>query len=176
MKRANLISGLVALAIVGTAGMAVAERGWGGDDRGGHGGKHRMEQPMRGPIFDFDAVDTNADGKITQEEMAAHAAARFATADTNGDGALSADELTAAAEARMAEERKTRAARGVERMLEHRDANGDGVLSQEEMQPKEAGRFFERLDRDGDGAVSKEEMAALQKRMEKKAFKRGAEE
>ena len=45
-----------------------------------------------GPV-DFEMLDTNSDGKITQDEMAAIRAGRLARADTDGDGKLSASEL-----------------------------------------------------------------------------------
>lgn len=44
----------------------------------------------------FEEVDTNDDGKISQEEAAAIEGFDFATADTNQDGSLSREEYEAA--------------------------------------------------------------------------------
>ena len=46
-----------------------------------------------------------------------------------------------------------------------RDTNGDGLLSQEEMQPNgdRAARMFDRLDDNGDGQISEEEFASMKK-------------
>ena len=80
----------------------------------------------------------------------------------NGDGALSRDELIARSEARI----ETR----VDRMLERLDTDGDGQLSQAEMEEAREGRgfrhgrggpnperMFERFDADGDGSVTQAE-------------------
>ncbi|MFY0597698.1 MAG: EF-hand domain-containing protein [Cognatishimia sp.] len=150
MKRAVLISGVTAMALALTAGVASA--------KGGHG-KH-------GPRVSFEQLDVNGDGQITKDEIAAAATARFNEADTNGDGNLSAEELAAASE-RAKEER-------IAKMIEKRDENGDGVLSQAEMQPKEdrTDKMFERMDENGDGVISAEEFeAAKSKRKGKRGDK-----
>ena len=56
----------------------------------------RPATPDVGAIFD--KLDTNHDGKLTQEEAQAHptVAAHFDSADTNHDGVLSKDEFMAA--------------------------------------------------------------------------------
>ena len=112
MKRAVLISGVTAISLALSAGFVAA--------KGGYGGKG-------GPRLSFEQLDLNGDGQVTKDELAAQATARFNDADTNGDGNLSAKELAAASE-RAKEER-------IARMIEKRDENGDGVLSQAEMQP-----------------------------------------
>ncbi len=142
MKRATALTGAIILALAaGSLPLSAQDRG----DRG-HG--------PRGPRIDFEEVDANQDGKITQEELQAHAAARFAAADTDGNGTLSVEEMIARAEAQRAE----RMMRGAERMIERMDQNGDGVLSAAEMGPRDEGRIFARLDADEDGAISREEM------------------
>ena len=150
MKRTYLITGIVVTALSVTA-VAASANGFDGKKRG------------HGPRINFEEVDTNGDGFLSQAELEAHGAARFATADTNGDGVLSADELQAAMEARAAD----RAKRGSEKMIERMDANGDGVLSQDEMKPRgdRTARMFERLDKDGDGQISKEEFEAAREKM-----------
>jgi Ca2+-binding EF-hand superfamily protein len=159
MKRAILISTAAVLTLTIGAGSAMA---FGKDRMGGHHGP-------RGPMFNFEEVDANSDGKITPEEIAAHAKARFDEQDANGDGALSAEEITAFMQAKQAERMTKRA----KHMIVDRDANDDGVLSFEEMQPMQKGRMFDRLDADEDGAISAEEFAKLQKRMERHGYGEG---
>jgi Ca2+-binding EF-hand superfamily protein len=142
-------------AVLGSA--AFAERGMGG--MGGEG---------RGPMMleMFDAIDTNTDGKITQDELAAHRAAEFAAADTNSDGALSAEELQAHMMAQMAARRSAR-------MIENMDDDGNGTLSAEEMGEGPMAEHFARIDTDNDGAISKEEAEAVAERMGKRREGRG---
>jgi len=103
--------------------------------------------------IDFETLDANADGRVTQEEIAAHRTARLAAADINGDGLLSLDEL----QRRGSEKANARAAR----MLERLDADSDGKLSAAELSaaPRQA-RMFERLDTNADGAITQAEFDA----------------
>ncbi|WP_162844992.1 EF-hand domain-containing protein [Pontivivens insulae] len=107
--------------------------------------------------FDFDVVDTNSDGELTADELNAFALARFEAQDLNDDGELDAEELSAAIAAR-AEERRTR---GVERIIERADADGNGTLSADELggrrSPEER---IARLDTDDSGTISREEAEA----------------
>ena len=148
MKRNFLIAGVAAASLIATAGMATAF-GNKGDHRGG----------PRGMMQYFEEIDSNADGKVTRDEIQAHFKARFDQADSNGDGKLSPEEMQAAAEARRAERMAKRSAR----MLEKFDADKDGALSFEEMpgQANRADMMFDRADADGDGAISKDEMARM---------------
>ncbi|MBA83963.1 EF-hand domain-containing protein [Thalassobius sp. S69A] len=157
MKRAILISTIAAVTLTAGAGAALA---FGKDRMGGH------HMGPRGQMFQFEEVDANSDGKITQDEIAAHFKAKFDAADTDKDGTLSAEEMTAQMQAQQAERMGKRA----KHMIVDRDANDDGKLSFEEMQPKKQGKMFDRLDRDGDGAISAEEFAQMQDRMEKRGF------
>ncbi|WP_375173399.1 EF-hand domain-containing protein [Pseudooceanicola sp.] len=142
MKRTPALTGALILALTATAIPAFAqERGDG--PRG-----------PRGPMLPFEEIDANGDGQITQEEIAAHAAARFAQADTDGDGTLSSEELVARMEAQRAERMQRRA----ERMIERRDANKDGRLTADEMGPRGGDRLFARLDANEDGVITKEEL------------------
>lgn len=112
---------------------------------------------------DFATLDTNGDGLLTQDELAAQGAARFAAADTNGDGALSEAELLARATART----EGRAAEMVARMLERLDANEDGQIQQSELPEPNADRAerrFTRADANDDGAISAEEFEAATER------------
>jgi len=135
MQSKTMSLSVVGAAMVATAGFAVAQ------GKGGYG-----ERPS------FEEVDSNGDGKITQDEMQARAAARFGAADSDGDGAISRDEMMARAMARV----ETR----VDRMMDRMDADDDGKISQAEMQQmrgKHMGRMIKRMDTDGDGSLSKDE-------------------
>jgi len=162
--RKTLILTLTAAAVAGTAlfgaGLAQARQGYG----------------PQGPILNFEELDTNGDGQITQDEMQARAKTRFDDADTNGDGKLSVEEMTATAEKRMQDRMQRGAdkiAKRTERMIEKRDANGDGLLTMAELEDgnSRGDRLFERLDKDGDGVISAEEFEAMQKRMMKRGGK-----
>lgn len=112
---------------------------------------------MPAPGSRFDAMDTDGDGHITREEMAARRAEMVAGLDADGDGFLTADEI-AAFHLRRAEDRaNAHAARMIERM----DVDGDGRISAAEMMVSRGGRgemMFDRMDADGDGTLTREEM------------------
>jgi Ca2+-binding EF-hand superfamily protein len=157
----------------------------------GQGAGARGGEFMNAEFTDF---DLNGDGLITLEDLKARADARFAEADADGDGKLSVEEMTAAAEARMAERMAERmGGRGglgqgqhqgrmggqgpdmakrlgwmTETMLEKRDADGDGMLSQAEMQGETRSlermeRMIDRFDTDDDNAISAAEFEEAQK-------------
>jgi len=137
------MTGAVTALIIATAGLGVAQQAMQGDMGGG----------QHGPAFDFEELDADGDGRITRDEMAAQAQARFGAADADGDGKLSPQEMAERMQARMME----RMARRVEQMIARQDSDGDGLLSMEEMQAGRMGRMFDRHDADGDGAISAEE-------------------
>lgn len=117
------------------------------DAKGNH---DRGERQM----FDFSAADANADGILTEAEMDAYRAARFAAEDTDGDGLLSRDEMLATAMKRA----EQRMAARIDKMIEMRDSDGDGKIAADELVMQNmAKRMFVRLDRDKDGAISVEE-------------------
>ncbi len=105
----------------------------------------------------FDTIDANKDGKVTQDELAAHRKAEFTATDTNGDGALSAEELQARMLAQML-------ARQSARMIDNMDDDGNGTLSEAEMGEGPVAQNFARIDTDNDGAISKEEAQAVVER------------
>lgn len=83
----------------------------------------------------FFAADTNNDGFLTQEERAAHKAAKmearkdksFAKRDTNGDGVLSREEVDAVDAKKSARKDALR-----QKVMEKYDTNLDGSLSEAE--------------------------------------------
>lgn len=155
MKRSTLIAGIAVMTLAAGAGVATA-----------HGKKAGMDGMRGGPVLNFEEIDANGDGKLTQDEMKAHAKARFKAADTDGNGKLSADEMKAAAQKREEERRAQRAERMASRMIERMDKDGDKELSFDEMpgQMTQADRMFARVDADGDGAISKDEMEKARER------------
>lgn len=99
----------------------------------------------------FSELDQNNDGSISAEEFV-NRPDRFARADVDGNGLLTAKEIAAVGQ--------DRAERRVARMIERLDQNGDGALSQEEIEARrDPARMFERLDANSDGVVSEEEFA-----------------
>ena len=126
-----------------------------------------------GERVSFEQLDANGDGALTQEEMAAHGAKRFADADTDGDGFLSAEELAEVAKARAGKRAEKRSAK----MLKHLDANDDGKLSADEMKPSEErmAKRFERADKNDDGQLSQEEFEQAAKHRGHRGKKRGGD-
>ena len=144
-------------------------------------------KPRGDKMPSFEMFDTNGDGVITQAEIEASGAAKFAESDTNGDGFLDADELKAKmmerGEGRRGGDRRQgqggkgpkdgqgnpelmQAQQGermdlaVTHMLQRADADGDGKLSMDESRPPQAGQMFERFDADGNGEVTQAEWDA----------------
>lgn len=135
MYKAALLSGLIVTA-VSLGGVM---------DAGAHGGRDTT-------LPSFSDLDADGDGQLTMEEMNNMRQNRFQAADANSDGILTREELTAHAQGKVEEH--------VARMLERKDADGDGALSLEEMQSgrhAHGQRLFERADANSDGAISEEE-------------------
>ncbi len=104
----------------------------------------------------FETLDANGDGQITVAEFKALAQARFDRMDADGNGVISEEEMTA----RAAEKAAEKAARRFARLLEWRDADGDGALSAVELADGRGEKLFARADSNGDGVISAEEYAA----------------
>lgn len=139
MQNKILVSGVVAMALVVTAGSAFA----------------------KGPRMTFEVLDIDGDGKVTLTEITEQRMKEFTSADTDGDGQLSVEEMQAAARVK-ADER-------VKNMFEKLDANADGFLSDDELpKPRRASKMFERIDADGDGAITEQEYADAKDRMGRK--------
>jgi len=117
----------------------------------------------------FAELDSDGDGSLSTAEIQARADARFAAMDSNGDGVISADENAAA----MAQKAAERAEMRFARLLEWRDADGDGALSQLEMGDNRAERVFSRADANSDGMISAEEYEQALERGPRGGQKRG---
>ena len=113
-----------------------------------------------GPHLNFDAVDTNNDGKLTKEEMTAHMDARFDEADTDNDGLVSVDELRAQMKKRM----EAKLDKRVAHVMDRHDENEDGLLNRDEMKPNRMGHMLKHADEDGDGTISREEFESMKDR------------
>jgi Ca2+-binding EF-hand superfamily protein len=160
---APMKSAMATFALLGAvaAPAALAEKGHGGPE-----GRGAML------LEKFDTIDTNKDGKLSLAEMEAHRKAEFVAADTNSDGALSAEELSARQLARFNETLADRTAR----MIDNRDNDGNGSLSEAEIGEGPGERHFARIDTDNDGAVSKEEAEAAIKHGKKRGHGGGTDD
>lgn len=132
MKRILLATAV----LVGAAGIALAQQSaptFGpGSGPGAMGPQYRAERMLQ-------RFDTNGDGTISQEEIAAYRTTRFTTADTDGDGVLSRDEYLA---------------------LPRGSGAVQGMPQRDQWRDQMRARHFTALDRDGDGTVSRDEWAA----------------
>ncbi|MEE9388847.1 MAG: EF-hand domain-containing protein [Paracoccaceae bacterium] len=161
MKRNSIMTSL-ALGTITAAMLATGAayaKGQGERGQGGKGG----ERPS------FSELDTNGDGTVTVAEMQAKAAEKFNQVDSNGDGVISAEENAAAATAKAAE----RAGMMFTRLLEWRDSDGDGALSQVEMGDGQAEKMFSKLDANDDGVISAEEFEQAKERGPRDGGRRG---
>jgi hypothetical protein len=132
-----------ALAVAGglfLVGSSYAERGPGGG--------------MGGPMgFEFHRellkdVDTNADGKLSQDEINAAISARFAEFDADKNGSLSLQEF----EALWADITKPLAVRAFQFL----DPNGDASVAKAELDDR-FGTIVSRLDQNDDGVLSQDD-------------------
>ncbi|NRA31465.1 MAG: EF-hand domain-containing protein [Parvularculaceae bacterium] len=99
----------------------------------------------------------------TRDEVIERAAERFERADKNADGYISEDEVGG----------KGRRGKMMKRMFSMQDANEDGLVTLEEVQDHALERF-DTIDANGDGELSDDELeAAQEERREKRQQRRG---
>lgn len=117
-----------------------------------HGRGHQVADKRVSSFIDLrEAYDRDGDGAVTQAEVDAARAERFAAFDPDQSGDLSLEEYEALWLDAMRE-------RMVRRFQRH-DADGDGVVTTEEFQRRTA-TMVERRDRTGDGALTIEDARA----------------
>jgi hypothetical protein len=149
----TLTLGLLGLALAATALPALAQRGPGG---------------VQARIFQ--QADANHDGRVAEPEAMDFLAARFAEADADHDGAVTPEELGSFLRAQMAAYRpgpasgrepppevRARMQERQARFFRMVDANRDGRLTMEELQPV-AAALFRAADRNGDDALEPQEL------------------
>lgn len=137
MTRVSMLLAGVALIGLTSAMPAVAES----ED---HSCSHRERMQQR-----FAEVDTDKDGKVSDQERKAAKDKRFKEIDRNRDGKVTEKEMEAHHQAREAERHKARFA--------EMDKDGNGTLSADELEGPKGDRF-EKADANNDGYVTKEEM------------------
>lgn len=123
-------------------------------------------------------ADPFGDAAIPRAAAVADAGKRFDQVDTNHDGALSGDELAALRPAsRLGTERPGAQPGGKRRragfMLDRFDTNHDGRLSRDEFVAGQLARF-DRMDTDHDGALSAAERRAAAEAMRQRMTERRA--
>jgi Ca2+-binding EF-hand superfamily protein len=140
-------------------------------DKNGNGAVEIAELPERMQKW-LAKADTNNDGKITVDELKAHAQVRreemFKRADKNSDGALSADEVGhrwerlqvadtdrngAVTRAELDQARAEGKLRGPGHKGHHGHGVGDGGDK-----AKRHGHMFEKFDKNNDGALTSDEV------------------
>lgn len=166
-KRATniFIAGLAASGIlVGTVSIAAAD----GGREGGHWHKrHHGGWGMMADPISFEQLDADGNGEISKEEFDARYSAWIKAVDTNGDGMLQKEEL----EAHVMEQVQAMVEKKSEAMFNRLDSDGDGAVSDAELQEKmgksrNEDRMFDRLDSDDSGTVSAEEFESALSKMD----------
>ena len=138
----------VALGTAGVAGVAYAERGWGG--HGKHHGFKGHGMGLRHGIMKnlIKRHDVDNDGKITREEVSKTQQDLVKKYDSDNDGSLSLEEFKPLW--------LDISSMGMVRVFQFFDANGDsGVTFSEVDAPTD--HMFDRMDRNDDGVVSKDD-------------------
>jgi Ca2+-binding EF-hand superfamily protein len=95
-------------------------------------------------------MDADKTGDVTFDEFKKAAGDRFVLADANKDGKVTVEEIAAAIE-------KMRAERMAKRMINRFDVDGDGALTQAEIETNQQ-ELYALLDKNNDGKLVQEEM------------------
>lgn len=111
-------------------------------------------QKERGPERAFSKLDKNDDGVVDSDEIKAPSARMFKRMDKNRDGVIDADEAKAFIERRKSKNEK--AGERIEKRLKRADKDGDGKITESEL--NKAPRWFDKADADKDGKVTKAEI------------------
>jgi Ca2+-binding EF-hand superfamily protein len=119
-------------------------------------------QPRSTRLYEqWKKADVTADGALSRWEAASipRLAAHFDAIDRNADGRISAEEVRAWRKALAAQRRKP-PGRALERFVAKADRDGDGALDRAEIRaglPRLSGKF-DRIDRDRNGRLSRDEL------------------
>ncbi len=138
------------LALVGvltvalTSGMALAQ---GGRGNGGPDGDDRGRPSMAQRMIEF--LDTNGDGAISLDEIAAEQDRLFVAADVDGDGKLSVEEFRRRGQWFQRLRTTT--------LFDLTDVDGDMAVAPDEIKSPSA-RWFARYDANGDGKIEASEL------------------
>ncbi len=112
-------------------------------------------------------LDKDDDGRISKEEAPEQMAEHFDHIDADGDGLVTADELKASRERRAGGQRPGgREGQGPPdpgEILSRFDKDDDGKISKEEA-PEQMAEHFDHIDADGDGLVTADELKAAPER------------
>lgn len=128
----------------------------------------------QGPMamtFDFQTMDANSDGMISQDEMSTFQSHRMLGMDADKDGYVTGAEMTNAMAARLT----SKMGEMVEKRIGALDSDHDGKLSTAEISASpRVGKIFARMDANGDDSLSPEELTAAKARMKEMRAKRRA--
>ena len=152
---------LIIAGVVAATGIAVTARTSVAQERGHHGGfggvhddgGHEYQRGRGRGLAMLESFDTNSDGQLTQAEIDAARADRFAEFDTDGNGELTLGEYEALWLDAMRE-------RMVDR-FQDLDDDGDAIVTTGEFVDPFAS-MVSRMDRNEDGVLSPEDMARRQ--------------
>jgi Ca2+-binding EF-hand superfamily protein len=115
-------------------------------------------------LADFSSIDTNDDGRLTQDEIEAQLASDFQAQDTNGDGSVSAEEFLIWADIEVTDRSLEQATSVLNRI----DDDEDGKIEWPDVEDR-ADRIASapsEIDTDRDGNVSEAERDAARQEIE----------